>query len=47
MTAMVWKPSWFSAIAAGSRSGGTSRGIADVRAGWSTAPTPAATKATT
>ena len=42
----IWKLSWLSAIAAGSRSGGTSRGMADDRVGWSTAPSPAATKAT-
>ncbi len=47
MTAIVLKPSWFKAIAAGSRSAGTRRGIDEVRAGWSTAPTPAATNATT
>ena len=38
--------SWLSAIAEGSRSGGTSRGMADDRAGWSTADRPAAAKAT-
>ena len=32
---------------AGSRSDGTSRGIADARAGWSIDPRPAATNATT
>ena len=42
----VWKLSWLSAIAAGSRSFGTSRGIAEARVGWSTAPRPAATNAT-
>ncbi len=46
-TAMAWKPSWLRAMAAGSRSRGTRRGMADDRAGWSTAPRPAATKATT
>ena len=43
----AWKLSWLSAIAAGSRSGGTRRGIDDDRAGWSIEPTPAATNATT
>ena len=38
--------SWLRPIAAGSRSMGTSRGIADARAGWSIAPSPAATNAT-
>ena len=33
----IWKLSWLSAMADGSRSGGTSRGIADDRVGWSTA----------
>ena len=33
-------------MAAGSRSGGTSRGIADERAGWSSEARPAATNAT-
>ena len=46
-TAIAWKPSWLRAIAAGRRSRGTRRGTADDRAGWSTAPRPAETKATT
>ena len=33
----AWKLSWLRASAAGSRSGGTSRGIDAARAGWSTA----------
>ena len=43
----AWKFSWLRAMAAGSRSAGTSRGIDDERAGWSTEASPAATKATT
>ncbi len=42
----IWKLSWLSAIAEGNRSGGTSRGIDDERAGWSTAENPAAKNAT-
>ena len=42
----IWKFSWLSAMADGRRSAGTSRGIADDRAGWSTADSPAATNAT-
>ncbi len=42
-----WKLSWLSAMADGSRSGGTRRGMAEERAGWSTADSPAATNATT
>jgi len=33
MIEAVWKLSWLSAMAAGRRSGGTSRGIADDRVG--------------
>ena len=46
-TATVWKLSQLTAMAAWSRSLGTSRGMADERVGWSTAPIPAATNATT
>ena len=46
-TATVWPLSQLTAIAAGSRSRGTSRGSADARAGMSTAPMPAAMNATT
>ncbi len=46
ITAAPLNTSWFIEIAAGSRSGGTSRGMADARVGWSTAPKPAATNAT-
>ena len=42
----IWKFSWLSAMADGRRSAGTSRGIADERAGWSTADSPAARNAT-
>ena len=45
-TETVWALSELTAIAAWSRSRGTSLGIADERVGWSTAPIPAATKAT-
>ena len=41
-----WKLSWLSAMADGRRSGGTRRGMADERAGWSTDDSPAATNAT-
>ena len=47
ITATVWKLSQLTAMAAWSRSLGTSRGIAEERVGWSTAPIPAATKPTT
>ena len=43
----AWKLSWLRAIAAGSRSALTRRGIEADRAGWSIEPTPAATNATT
>jgi len=46
-TETVWPLSQLTAMAAGKRSRGTRRGRADVRAGWSTDPTPAATNATT
>src|ERR1035437_10096812 len=46
-TDTVCPPSELTAMAAGRRSRGTRRGTADERAGWSTAPTPAATNATT
>src|SRR6266516_3202689 len=42
----VCRLSWLSAIAAGSRSAGTRRGIADDRAGWSIEARLAARKAT-
>ena len=42
----IWKFSWLSAMADGSRSGGTRRGMAEDRVGWSTAASPAATNAT-
>ena len=45
MTAPALNTSWLRAIALWSRSRGTSRGMADARAGWSTEPSPAATKA--
>ena len=47
ITAAPLNTSWLSPIAAGSRSTGTRRGIADARAGWSMAPMPAAANATT
>ena len=46
ITAAPLNTSWFIAMAAGRRSGGTRRGIAEVRVGWSTAASPADTKAT-
>ncbi len=46
MTDADWKLSWLSAIAAGSRSAATRRGIADERAGWSIALNDAPTNAT-
>jgi hypothetical protein len=45
-TDAIWKFNWLRASAAGNRSRATSRGTADDRAGWSSEPIDAATKAT-
>jgi hypothetical protein len=45
-TDAAWKFSWLRAIAAGRRSGGTSRGMDEERAGWSNVPSVEATNAT-